>query len=466
MDPSRLTIVLSSVFLLLATGCATDYKKKEPRTDLSIGNIKSVEFEKHLGHRVRVKGYFVDKPTPMLVTDLKWLNINSPIPESEYILLSGKGVTDLPREPFYGAEVVVSGVVSVRKSMEVELMRRKFGAMVGIELICPDPPIITKPPIDGIIIPELYDLCRFNPKLCLRPPRLYPRKYALLVSGGINSWNAHIRYWNDLKFMNSTLHNQYGFDHKNIVVAYKDGGAEDTDMTVDYAADTQGIADAFTYLRDRMTNRDTLVIFVTNHGGGYAMDMAAAANYGGRVDASGDETDEAIFEAHVGSDLNADGDQVDHVRFDEVTYLYNSASDLWDDDFAQHVDSLTYDKMIIILEPCFSGGNLADLRGHQRIIMSAASEYEFSWGGGPGNHDIFSYYVTSALAGQSHDGTAVNADSNGDGKVSVLEAFEYAQANDTAAETPFYEDNGDGRGHTGPFPVDGDGEFGATVTLD
>jgi hypothetical protein len=463
MNSLRYSVLFLLFLLVLTNGCTTPYKA--PWSPLRISDVKSEAVGEYVGRKVRVQGYFVDSPAPMLVTDLKWLNINSPIPESEYILLGGKGVTNLPRGKYYGAEVVCFGVVTVRKSKEVDLMRKKFGPLAGTEVICLDPPQIIRPPIEGIIIPKVSDLCRINPKLCLDPPRLYPRKYALLISGGINSWNAHLRYWNDLKFMNSTLHGKYGFSHGNIVVVYKDGVAEDTDMTVDYAADTDGINDAFDFLGERLTKRDTLVIFVTNHGGGYAMDLAVAANYGGRVDASGDETDEAIFEAHLSSDLDGDGDQDDHVRFDEVTFLYNDVSDLLDDDFAQHVNSLKYDKMIIVLEPCFSGGNLADLRGKRRIIVSAASEYEFSWGGAPGNHDMFSYYFTAALAGQTYDGGLVKADSNNDGAVSILEAFQYAQAHDTAPETPFYEDDGDGRGHTGPFPVDGDGAFGATVTL-
>jgi hypothetical protein len=121
--------------------------------------------------------------------------------------------------------------------------------------------------------------------------------------------------------------------------------------------------------------------------------------------------------------------------------------------------------MVVVLEPCFSGGHLADLRGPNRIIVSASSEYEFSWGGAPGNHDEFSYYFIAALNGATHDGTAVNADANGDGVVSIVEAFEYAVANDGQPETPWYEDDGDGRGHRGPLPQGGDGVWGANVSL-
>ena len=84
------------------------------------------------GREVRVKGYFVNKPAPMLVSDLKWLNINTPIPESDYLLLGGKEVIDLPPDKLYGAEVIVAGKLGMRKAREVEIACKKFGDMVGL----------------------------------------------------------------------------------------------------------------------------------------------------------------------------------------------------------------------------------------------------------------------------------------------------------------------------------------------
>ena len=463
MSIRTILILISAIIAISITGCDKGRVKPEGMT---ISELKTAKVDKYIGKELSLVGYYVDRPVAMLVSDMKWLQINTPIPESEYILLSGKGIKDLPGKKYYGAKVVIKGVVAQRKSKEIELMKSKYGGPVGLEMICPDLPQITKPPLESLLVPEYYNICKKIPDFCKPPHHIFKEKYALLLSGGNNSGGAYSRYWNDLKFMYHTLHNKYGYSDENIVVVYKDGSAEDADMTVDYAASTTGVADAFAFLKARLSKRDTFVIFVTNHGGGYSMDLAVPGLYGGELDTSGDETDEAIFESHIGADLNGDGDQVDQIRYDEVTFLYNATPELTDDAFGDYVNDLKYGKMIIILEPCYSGGNLADLRGKNRVIVSAASEYEWSWGGGPGNHDVFSYYFTSALAGQTHDGTTVNADTSGDGKVSILEAFIYAQANDTKPETPFYEDNGDGRGHTGPFPVDGDGVWGATVTLD
>jgi len=60
----------------------------------------------------------------------------------------------------------------------------------------------------------------------------------------------------------------------------------------------------------------------------------------------------------------------------------------------------------------------------------------------------------------------VNADANGDGEVSLVEAFNYARAKDTQSETPWYEDNGDGIPHSGKMPAGGDGTLGSNTSLE
>ena len=50
-----------------------------------------------------------------------------------------------------------------------------------------------------------------------------PHKYAVLFSGGVDIMNAHVRYWNDLKFMYSALVGPLGFPEENVIVLYADG---------------------------------------------------------------------------------------------------------------------------------------------------------------------------------------------------------------------------------------------------
>jgi hypothetical protein len=102
----------------------------------------------------------------------------------------------------------------------------------------------------------------------------------------------------------------------------------------------------------------------------------------------------------------------------------------------------------------------------KRVIMSAAGEYEPSYAMGPTyTYDEFSYYFTSAINWAKPDGTTVNADANGDKKVSMVEAFNYARTKDTASETPQYEDNGDGVPHSGAMPAGGDGTLGSNTFM-
>jgi hypothetical protein len=118
------------------------------------------------------------------------------------------------------------------------------------------------------------------------------------------------------------------------------------------------------------------------------------------------------------------------------------------------------------IEQCYGGGFIPYLSKTRTVIATACTKDEVShgWVVKP-YYDIFSYYFGAALKWEKPDGTAVNADANQDGKVSLMEAFNYAEANDTASETPQYDDNGDGISHTGQMPANCDGYFGSQIFL-
>jgi len=56
------------------------------------------------------------------------------------------------------------------------------------------------------------------------------------------------------------------------------------------------------------------------------------------------------------------------------------------------------------------------------------------------------------------------SDENGDGYVSMAEAFNYASGNDNI-EIPQYDDNGDTIGHVDPLPNGGDGILGSNLYI-
>ncbi|MFX0207546.1 MAG: hypothetical protein ACFFDT_16285, partial [Candidatus Hodarchaeota archaeon] len=92
----------------------------------------------------------------------------------------------------------------------------------------------------------------------------YENKYAVLISGGYRAGKAYYRYWNDLKYMYSILVNRYAYDTQNIIVLYKDGVAEDTDMPVNVSANYAHFNNTFNYLAQIMDAKDSLFIYTTN----------------------------------------------------------------------------------------------------------------------------------------------------------------------------------------------------------
>lgn len=269
-------------------------------------------------------------------------------------------------------------------------------------------------------------------------------KYAVLISGGYNPVNNHIRYWNDISFIYKTLRNKYGYKASNIYVLYADGLSPDVDnsdgenskqsLDGDKRPDITGAATkaqlsiVFDTLKGRLTEQDFLFIFTTDHGGQSETDPEGAVIY--------------LW-----------GDYIDNVEF------------------GAEVDKLTaYDAMVIAMEQCYSGGFEKSLAAKNRVFMSAASYSQVSWAMGPDyQYDEFSYYLTCGLNGARPDGGGVNADADGDGAVSFAEAYSFALANDAADETPQFNDqaaNVDVSSMMGAGVVSLDGRFGLVFSCD
>jgi hypothetical protein len=156
-------------------------------------------------------------------------------------------------------------------------------------------------------------------------------------------------------------------------------------------------------------------------------------------------------------DANQDGDTLDIISVDEAICVYGG--NLYDDDLAELVDQLSVAKITIAALPCFSGGLIEDISAPNRILCTATIEEAVSWG------DLFIRGFIAALQGQNEYGNAVDADTNKNGYVSMLEAFNYAAGNDFFDEIPQYDDNGDGVSHTDPVPAGGDGSLGSETYL-
>ncbi|MBM3317188.1 MAG: hypothetical protein FJY75_05000 [Candidatus Eisenbacteria bacterium] len=263
----------------------------------------------------------------------------------------------------------------------------------------------------------------FREKLAQRPkpePPTRGQAYAFIISGGANQSNNHIRYWNDCAFIYTTLVEYYGYPDDHIRVCISDGldpapdrsnGTNsppdldgDGDPDIEYPATMQYITQVFDELAAVLTPSDQLFIFTTDHGG-----------------------QESGHDCYLN--------------------LWNWEQ-LRDDQLAAFVDALPCETVICTFEQCFSGGMIDDLEGDGRVIATAAAWNEYSWAMPPDYiWDEFVYYWTSAVAGETPYGTPVNADLNGDGLISMYEAFVYAEQHDTANETPQYSSTPPDLGH-------------------
>ncbi|MFH1143641.1 MAG: FlgD immunoglobulin-like domain containing protein [Candidatus Eisenbacteria bacterium] len=238
--------------------------------------------------------------------------------------------------------------------------------------------------------------------------------YALIISGGADPSNNHIRYWNDSAFIYRALVNYYGYADENIYVCISDGlnpavdrsnGTNspsdldgDGDADIQYPATLTYIDQVFDALATQLTASDQLFIFTTDHGG-----------------------QESGWDCYLN--------------------LWNW-EELRDDQLAAYVDALPCEAIICTFEQCFSGGMIDDLQGDGRVIATGANYDEYSWAMGPDYvYDTFVYHWTCAVGWADPNGNPVDADTNDDGIVSMHEAFLYAEAHDFDDETPQYSSN-------------------------
>lgn len=421
--------------------------------ELEISDLKGPNWKNYVDRTVTVEGIFVRDPLPMLVTELDIVMMNKKMPEEKYVVLLGNNAEEIDPKEFGGARVRIKGVLQAVDDREkygyeyAGLMVKSYEMIDRLEPYVPENIAMDIPPEPAI--PQ-------------------ENRYAILFGGGIDKVNNHIRYWNDLKFMYSTLITEYGYTSSTIAVLYANGKAEDKDMPVHYSATQANLEKVFNLLKGVTTPQDFIFVFTTNHGGGFHKDslfpLTSSGTFCGRLDTSGDEGNEGLDEKTYSQDFNGNGKIQDKVSWDEELCAWNGS--IYDDDLTPLFTNLKYNRIVIVMEQCFSGGIIPEMAGNNRIVMSAAGEFEPSWCLKSKTYDEFSYYFTCAINGADPDGKQVDADTDNDGEVSMVEAFNYARSKDTRNETPWYEDNGDGIPHSGNMPKGGDGALGDTTSLE
>ncbi|TFG95864.1 hypothetical protein E4H12_12365 [Candidatus Thorarchaeota archaeon] len=362
-----------------------------------------------IGKVITITGYYVISANYSMLVESLMSFMNNSLQPSNYILVTGAPPPSM--EQYLGLQCDVKGTGEWADQSDGVLGVR-YSGHVGRQ---------SEATFPGIYKDAVRDMDYLIEHIQL-PVDLDAEKYAILYSGGIKPEKAYYRYWNDIIYMHFLLQMK-GYSSDNIYVVYKDGVGEDPYTPVDYPATHASLDTVFAQLSVEMGARDTLFFYTTNHGGNGGISVWDP------MDSSG-----ALTHAQVSD---------------------------W-------LDSITCDHMIIVMEQCVSGKFIQYISAANRVILTACSDGESSFGcDTEGQWDEFVYHFMSALYGFKLPGGLGDADADyySDGQISMREAFIYAAVHDSREETPLYCDNDTGVGlSVGPV-VFGTGFLGDTIFL-
>lgn len=250
--------------------------------------------------------------------------------------------------------------------------------------------------------------------------------YAVIISGGVHKNMNYERYWNDCSFIYQTLTKRYCIDKSHIFPLMADGDnpAEDTKVkfqefkTQSLDLDDDGIDEVILEasksniqaillnLASVIQKNDHLFIYVIDHGG---------------------------FRKENGD-----------IPSGAYIYLWNPTGDsnakyyLQDYELAAMLEPIVAKRanVNVVLGQCHSGGFIDDLSKIGCVVATACAENESSWPMKGQPYDEFVYHWTCAVNGYDSQGVplSVSADTDGDGHVSMKEAFDYALENDQMAK--------------------------------
>lgn len=241
------------------------------------------------------------------------------------------------------------------------------------------------------------------------------KHFALVCCGSTHGSEQHKKwYWSSNERISKMLHEVYGYPQEAIYRLYEEGNAKDPD--VDGCSSLVNLRKVFKHLAKIMKKDDHLLVYLVGHGG-----------------PNGDD------------------------------YVYDMIDGrLTGKELGRMLDDIRSRNIVIILNPCHSGGFVPALSGKGRVICTSTSASE-------GNAAGWEGYMTRALA------KASDADRDGDGRVSLKEAYNasvqgtmkwYEKKGYKLDEHPLLDDNGDGKGHFGKEPlVEGDGDLASRTYL-
>ncbi len=243
-----------------------------------------------------------------------------------------------------------------------------------------------------------------------------PNKFAIVVAGVGGEEAYKTKFTAQAIKLRDAMADRLGFDEKHIfLLTEAEEGGPENDLRENFARSTaKEVRKAFDVVKS-MANQESFVLVVLIGHGSF-------------------DTREAKFNL-VGPDLTAK-------------------------DYANLVKTLPSRRVVFINCASSSGEFVKPLSGSDRIVITATRS------GNEQNATVFAEHFIAAL---TDDG----ADTDKNGRISVLEAFNYAtkqtadwykQQNRLATEHALMDDNGDGKGHE--EATEGDGVLAKTTYLD
>lgn len=207
------------------------------------------------------------------------------------------------------------------------------------------------------------------------------KKYAVLLSGGVNHSHNYERYQNDLELAYRVLKDIGGFVDENIYIFFGNGLKRFDNIGIcPKSAQKDEIINCFTRLKNELEEEDELVFVVSNHGG----------------------------------------------NEDEGTICLWGDANIKLSDLAEFLNKIRA-KKIIVLGECF-GGNILKYNILNSCIFTANEKDKPSYARIIGKclYDEFIYHFFSYIIGKYPDtGNRIPQGSN-----NLIEAYKYAKEND------------------------------------
>ncbi len=239
-------------------------------------------------------------------------------------------------------------------------------------------------------------------------------RWAILVAGISGEPDLQTEYLKQFKDLHSILTEQLQFSSDHIFVLFDDP-AKDPGM-IQLQSTRENLMKTCHSIAQRVDREDMVFVFLSGHG-----------SYDGR------------------------------------TYKFNLVGpDPTAEELATMLFSIPAQHFVIINSTNCSGASTAAFSGKGRIVITATKT------GNERNQTHFSGFFVEALKNN-------NADTDKNGRVSLLEAFNYAskkvedyysKEGSLQTEHPVLDDNGDGQAHPDPGPENGDGILASTTHLD